>query len=980
MGNFKAGITFFVICLFSWLLPIENNAAEIVTVVSNYSSGIANADMTATLDDGTVLGFKRYNSGACFCGAITQQEKLTVPDSIKYSSNSYAVTMIGYVGICDFSNAKNVMDLTLPSETNEVQILPSTVTVLHTKGYIRYINPSALSNLLRVFVPETDLKTYYEDGSWYNYVLISAEGTDLLKITINMTKAGEFAQLLLQQTDNWNKVNELTVIGELNIDDLKIFSRMKQLTKLDLSQAEITDIPQDFDGAGGTDAYRVGFGLLAELSLPDVNNIGNYAFAECPKLKKITMAKVNSIGQGAFARLGATEIVLPEGISSIGNYAFYYSNLSNVKIPSSISEISDYCFYGCANLKSIIIPSSVRKIGFYSFQESGIGFVNLPKVEVIGDCAFYNCHQLSGVILSEGLQWVGPKAFYQCTALREVDLPNTVLGVDANVFYGCVNLKKVMCRAVVPPTNFNNADILGGCDLTDVKLYVPSMSIDNYRVESGWKTFYTILPLEDNTSYAYIYDYVNIKDPLEFTSNCSFDITYRHQNRNGSSKYYCGVLDYSGNSILSIHNYCQYHYMGESNLDNQYSFDSHFTSLIANGPMRADSISTFLNTSSTDIWYFISFPYDVKVSDIGYTEGTQFAIRKYSGQNRAQQSGPTWVNLTADSIMHACEGYILKCNKQYVDFEFPAINNTKKNKVFEKENVVMSLGEYLSEFEHNRSWNLIGNPYPCYYDTRFMDFTAPITVWNRYYKRYDAFSPVDDAYILHPSQSFFVQRPVDCASIIFDKTGRQKEAVPRTLPTSVKERVAPALERKVFNITLSNDMIEDHTRIVKNDNALCDYELDKDASKFIADDNTSVLIYSIDNGVRYAINERPIEDDEVQLGFYAPDAGKYVLSLNSVEGVNIILVDHEMNSETVMTDDYHFYASAGYNEDRFSLKIGDSAGVDNICVDNNIDSTCAVYSIDGRLIGNYTSDDMSNLAKGIYIIVSKDVKRKIVVK
>lgn len=92
------------------------------------------------------------------------------------------------------------------------------------------------------------------------------------------------------------------------------------------------------------------------------------------------------------------------------------------------------------------------------------------------------------------------------------------------------------------------------------------------------------------------------------------------------------------------------------------------------------------------------------------------------------------------------------------------------------------------------------------------------------------------------------------------------------------------------------------------------------------------------------------------------------------------MVDHEMNSETVMTDDYHFYASAGYNEDRFSLKIGDSAGVDNIRVDNNIDSTCAVYSIDGRLIGNYTSDDMPNLAKGIYIIVSKDVKRKIVVK
>ncbi len=978
MGNFKAGTTFFVICLFSWLLPIENNAAEIVTVVSNYSSGIANADMTATLDDGTVLGFKRYNSGACFCGAITQQEKLTVPDSIKYSSNSYAVTMIGYVGICDFSNAKNVMDLTLPSETNEVQILPSTVTVLHTKGYIRYINPSALSNLLHVFVPETDLKTYYEDGSWYNYVLISAEGTDLLKITINMTKAGEFAQLLLQQTDNWNKVNELTVIGELNIDDLKIFSRMKQLTKLDLSQAEITDIPQDFDGAGGTDAYRVGFGLLAELSLPDVNNIGNYAFAECPKLKKITMAKVNSIGQGAFARLGATEIVLPEDISSIGNYAFYYSNLSNVEIPASISEISDYCFYGCANLKSATISSSVKRIGSNSFQESGLTSISLPGVETIGQQAFLRCPQLSEVIFGENLNAFSYECFAYCTALTEIDLPASLRGRGQDIFSQCTNIKKIISRAVISPKYYNyDSSILTGCDMTNVILYVPAMSIDNYRREYGWKEFYTILPLEDKTSNLDLYDNVTINDATEFTTDCNVTLGRDQWDRN---VLHWGNVDYNGNSIFSMHNYSQYQYMGESTSDNQYSGGAIFTSLIANGPMRADSVSTILRTPSTDIWYFISFPYDVKVSDIGYTEGTQFAIRKYSGQNRAQQSGPTWVNLTADSIMHAYEGYILKCNKQYVDFEFPAINDTNKNKVFENENVIMPLGEYLSEFEHNRSWNLIGNPYPCYYDTRFMGFTAPITVWNRYYKRYDAFSPVDDEYILHPSQSFFVQRPVDCASIIFDKAGRQKEAVPRTLPALVKERVAPALERKVFNIMLSNGLIEDHTRIVKNDNALCDYERDKDASKFIADDNTSVLIYSIDNGVKYAINERPIEDDEVQLGMYAPAAGQFVLSLNSVEEDNIILVDHEMNSETVMTDDYHFYASAGYNEDRFSLKIGDSAGVDNIRVDNNIDSTCAVYSIDGRLIGNYTSDDMPNLAKGIYIIVSKDVKRKIVVK
>lgn len=957
---------------------LESYALNTVTVTSNSSSGITDANATATLDDGTVLGFCHSGSDVYFVGAISQQKKLSIPDSIRYpSNNSYAVERMGRFG-CDFDKAQSISELILPSTTWQINVLPSTVKVLHVNNNITDVSSRELSHLEKVFVPGNLLNSYLENERWYKYVLINAEGTQPIHITINMTKPGEFAQLLLQQTDNWYKVNELTVVGELNNDDLNVFKRMKQLTKLDLSQAVITDIPQSFDGANSVNENRDGFSILEELSLPEVNYIGSYAFAQCYKLKKIIFNKVNTIGYGSFARIGASGILLPDGISSIGNYAFYYSNLSSVEIPASISEISEYCFRGCINLKSVRIPASIKNIGYGAFMESGLTSVNLSDVETINSFAFNGCRQLSEVKFGEKLKSFSSDCFSDCIALTEIDLPSSLRGRGQDVFSRCINIKKIISRAVISPKYYNyDSSILTGCDMTNVTLYVPAMSIDNYRREYGWKEFYTILPLEDKTSNLDLYDNVTINDATEFTTDCNVTLGRDQWDRN---VLHWGNVDYNGNSIFSMHNYSQYQYMGESTSDNQYSGGAIFTSLIANGPMRADSVSTILRTPSTDIWYFISFPYDVKVSDIGYTEDTQFAIRKYSGQNRAQQSGPTWVNLTADSIMHACEGYILKCNKQYVDFEFPAINNTNKNKVFEKENVIMPLGEYLSEFEHNRSWNLIGNPYPCYYDTRFMDFTAPITVWNRYYKRYDAFSPVDDAYILHPSQSFFVQRPVDCASIIFDKTGRQKEAVPRTLPPSVKERVAPALERKVFNITLSNGMIEDHTRIVKNDNALCDYELDKDASKFIADDNTSVLIYSIDNGVRYAINERPIEDDEVQLGFYAPDAGQYVFSLNSVEGVNIILVDHEMNSETVMTDDYHFYASAGYNEDRFSLKIGDSAGVDNICVDNNIDSTCAVYSIDGRLIGNYTSDDMSNLAKGIYIIVSKDVKRKIVVK
>ncbi len=971
---------FLFICIGMFTLP---SFASTVKVERNTSSGIQNTEYTYKQSDGTVLGFYLGWEVAYFTGAISSKSSITIPDNVQYDSKSYPVKYIGR-NLCDFEKASTVTSLTLPTTAESINDLPSCVKILHTNSFIQYINHEYASNLDKVLVPSEHLQSYYDETDWSNYVLINAEGTNPSKITINMTKEGEFAQLLLQKTDNWYKVNELTVVGNLNENDLNVFKRMRQLTKLDLSKAIITDIPNQFDGATHYYEYRDGFNLLEELSLPDINSIGDYAFAQCYRLKSIKMSKVNTIGSGTFSCCGASQITLPEGVSSIGRYAFYRSNLTSIEIPSSITEISNYCFQYCSALKTITIPSSVTTIGYESFEGSGLTSVSLPGVKTIGSRAFYNCKQLSTIQFSEGLISFDDQPFYGCTSLTEIDLPSTFRSMTYSAFYGCTNVKKVISRAVTPPTHNNSYSILDGCDKTDVKLYVPAMSIDKYRAESGWKTFYTILPMEDKTTNIHIYDYATIDDASQFTNDCDMTLNWIQQNRNGSNQYYCGALDYNGSSTLSMHDYKQYHYMGRSSSNNPYSYDAHFTSLISNGTMRSDNVQTTLRVYDTNTWYFISLPYDVKVSDITYTDGTQFAIRKYSGQNRASQAGSTWVNLSADDTMNAYEGYILRCNKQNADFTFPAINNTNKNKVFEKESVVMPLGEYLSEFEHNRSWNLIGNPYPCFYDTRRMDFTAPITVWNRYNKRYDAYSPLDDSYILHPAQSFFVQRPVDQKSITFDKAGRQKNATVQTFETKATSRKASSKStRKIFNVIMSNGTIEDHTRFVINSEAACAYELDKDASKFIVDDNTTMLLYTVEDGVKYAINERPMENGIINLGFYVPADGDFTISFNSVEDESLVLIDHETNTETELIGEYHFTAKAGFNDGRFTLMFGETTSISNINVNEGCVSANApysIYTIDGRLVGNYVEGNSTKLSKGIYVINSKDVNHKIVVK
>ena len=176
---------------------------------------------------------------------------------------------------------------------------------------------------------------------------------------------------------------------------------------------------------------------------------------------------------------------------------------------------------------------------------------------------------------------------------------------------------------------------------------------------------------------------------------------------------------------------------------------------------------------------------------------------------------------------------------------------------------------------------------------------------------------------------------------------------------------------------MSDGTTEDRTRFVLNSDASCDYELDKDASKFISDNHSAMLVYTVENGVRYAINERPVAKGIIGLGFYAPVEGEYILSLNTKQADKFILVDNELKTEKALTDEYRFHAVAGFNDTRFSVMLDGTTGISAVSQDG---SPCSVYTLDGRQLGSYSAGRQPALSKGIYVISSKDVKRKIVVK
>lgn len=401
-------------------------------------------------------------------------------------------------------------------------------------------------------------------------------------------------------------------------------------------------------------------------------------------------------------------------------------------------------------------------------------------------------------------------------------------------------------------------------------------------------------------------------------------------------------------------------------------------------------------------WAFLSFPYDVKVSDIKSLNGdVNWVIRKYDGEARAaQQMNNTWVDMTEESILQAGVGYIWQ--SAYLDsynnaFIVPAMDNANKNLIFANSERSVALADYPAESNNDRSWNLVGNPFPSYYDTRWMEFTAPITVWNEHENTYEAYSLTDDAYILRPGEAFFVQRPADTESISFPTEGRQttRVAAENTVVAGANIRTL-GTQRSVFNLYLTDGTRTDRTRFVINEQAKAGYDIHTDAGKFMSSDKSVAQLYTIEDGANLSINERPLGNGLIELGAYFGETGTYTLTLDTDNNADVYIVDRQTGKEVDMTNGaYTFEAEAGANVNRFMLKIG----MDATCIESSVagevkvtttagriiveapqNVRMAVYAVDGTMVGRKEAAGASfDVVPGVYMVNVESAVYKVTV-
>ena len=838
------------------------------------------------------------------------------------------------------------------------------------------------------------------------------------KIEVNLAQAGSLGTEVLYNVDNIDKVRNLKVTGPMNADDFAKIDMMPMLSALDLSDAQVTEIADNEFNRDMSNGGKSSKQYLHKVVLPKTLKTIGYRSFRCSYVEDIdfTATALETIGEEAFCGAYLKKAILPETMKSIGKHAFSYNfSLEEAYMPNSVTQLGtnvyercyhlkkanfstgmtgmpDWTFTLCEELEDMPLNEGLTSIGTDAFVMSYAYKAKLPStLKVIGERAFM--YTATDTVALRDSVSIGGGTFKYCK-IRNLTIPeNATLG---NL---CFADNKEMVSVTMPTTYYastNDSPILRYNDaLKTVTLKSPTVVAGNYKDRTLWDcgTDMTIrVPQYLFNSYkqdSYWYNYTlegfstadvdtwTINQPLTLFSRDRFD---------GSPSLIIngnGYLAINGETAMELNNVhtCE---------DLSWPWIGTTAMVISNCEnVKINGTVSHRAHSYANRWYYICLPFNFKVSDIVTENGAKYAIRYYDGASRAanQTNTGNWKDLPNDTIVTAGTGFIFQTSREDYTI-FTATNDADKQKVMSNEEFAKVLQANYAETSTHKGWNLVGNPYLAYYNIHKLNFTAPITAtedsyrWNEYSwdyyngTSYKAYSLVDDDYAIKPLEAFFVQCPDEVNTISFPVAGRQLNS------EITDQNAAPALRaqgltRKLIDLELANDDVNDQTRVVFNEKASVAYESACDASKFMSENKQIPQIYTIGNDdTQYAINERPAQDGNVRLGVYIPANGTYTLKVKrNRDAGTVYLKDNDYDTVSDITDtDYSFYAEAGLHTSRFVLIGANATGIQDITKSVGVQSSQSVYDMTGRKVDN------SRVHGGIYLIQQNGKTRKVSVK
>ncbi len=817
------------------------------------------------------------------------------------------------------------------------------------------LGTSAIAAPSVVVVPQEAGTAYSEADGWADLAITT---DDVYKQTLTLEAVEDASALHKTLGDaKLDSVVDLTISGTINSYDFMVMrTKMTKLRNLDLTDATVKyNAYQHYTGYHTADSIVPGYAFyncnLFDVKLPsNTKSVENYAVNKNIYLRGVELPKgMTTIGSNAFAEdYRLREVTIPEGVKTVG-----------------------YCaFASCSKLDNMVFPTTLEDLRGRAFASTPLSKVDFSKTNLtnIGEYAFSGCSKLEEVKLpSKTLQAIYVYAFQNCTSLKEFRIPSSVRSISNNAFTGCTNLEKVYVYTVEPISIGQNTFALTGNNFVGA-LYAPRVSYYTYWYDTQWGQFQSVNEFDEPYEYAYFEGDTTL-DPSTGTVDGDgetlpdADMGSQSGNTVNGAEATEEEEEEGGETPAAANGMRRTQAATAATLTQEWGTlnvahnGTDGASIIAkNGGAVTAETANFRITVAEGQWYFLSFPFDIKKENIKCESGANYVFRYYDGAVRAANGSGGWTNVAvADdgTYLKAGKGYIFQASKSDV------LVLTVEDMSIVSEDKSTAVEAYAADNTANASWNFVGNPYLSYYNVTAADYSAPITVWNG--SSYQAVRPGDDEYQLAPFEAFFVQKPEGVNDITYATTSQttyQKiQAAAAAAPGRRTAEINP--DRLLVNITLTDGATTDQTRVVFNNSVSMEYEMECDAAKF----STAGVpqLYTIDSrAVKYAINERPVAEGIVTVGFTAPVQGNYTIAAPRMDTPMLLRDNATGTIHDFSEGSYEFASEAGTFDDRFTLmmKAGETTSIDNGQWTN--DNESPVYNTKGQRVNEATE-------QGIYI-------------
>ena len=354
------------------------------------------------------------------------------------------------------------------------------------------------------------------------------------------------------------------------------------------------------------------------------------------------------------------------------------------------------------------------------------------------------------------------------------------------------------------------------------------------------------------------------------------------------------------------------------------------------------------------LMYYISFPFDVKVSEIfgAGVRGENWIIQKYNGARRAQigwfAETPTfWETLPGDSTLHANEGYLLLLDRisfndpsssiwykqgsgNSVYLYFPSVSNSIGTIKDANEEVTIKIPSHTCTIErpftpdidgwsggklvHSNTdshWNVFGIP--------LFQSKAATTVGDSELKYFYSWNYTDNT--LRPQVTLAGDTVFKSMHGYMVQFAGDVTFTGAHISASVAARRMPSNKHYLAELQLVNENGDENATYVElRENANTDFQLNEDM--YMMRSSNTVDLYSFAGAYDVAANVLPIDDQLVRVGVDVKRAGTYRFTMPSEFSGTVTLIDNLMGTRTNMAlGDHEVYLERGVDNNRFQLEI-----------------------------------------------------------